>query len=57
MTTIVCLSGGGDAIIENGFMAFKNQYRNYPIREFPDDVERVAYKTGHEGWMDSTMMS
>ena len=55
-TMAVRLTGGRDAKIAPPFMIFKNKDRNYPIKNVPDDVPGVAYRTGPKGWMDRTVM-
>ena len=55
-TMMVRLTGGRNARIAAPFMVFKNGDCNYPIRGVPDNVPGVAYRTGPEGWMDTTVM-
>lgn len=56
MTMLVRLSGGPKAIIETPLIIFKNKSRSYPIRNLPDNIPGVAYRTGPKGWMDSSNM-
>ena len=56
MTMLVRLSGGKNAMIQPPLMVFKNQNRNYPIRNVPDNIPRVAYRTGPKGWIDGEVM-
>lgn len=56
MTMLVCISGGANAIIEPPLMIFKNKTRNYPMRNVPENIPGVAYRTGPKGWMDFITM-
>lgn len=55
-TMVVRLTGGRDARVAPPFMVFKNADSNYPIRNVPDTVPGVAYRTGKKGWMDRKVM-
>lgn len=48
MTMVAHLSGGRDSRIENAFMVVKNQGRHYTIRDVPDAIEGVFYRTGQK---------
>lgn len=56
MTMLVRMSGGIYVRIEPSFMLIKNKTRNYSMRNVPDNVPCVAYRTGPKGFNDSLKM-
>ena len=50
MKMMVRNSGGPDAVVEMAFLIFNNRDSNYPIREVPDDVPGVSFRTSTKGW-------
>lgn len=51
-TFLMNVGGGRRGTIEPGFVVFKNADCNYPIRNVPDNVPGVSYRTGRKAWMD-----
>lgn len=51
-TFVMNLGGGRQGTMEPGFIIFKNADCNYPIRNVPDNVPGVSYRTGKKAWMD-----
>lgn len=54
---VVRLNGVLHALTEAPFMVSKNKYRNYPVRNVPDNVDGVSYITGAKGRTDITLMT
>ncbi len=52
ITMIVRLTGGKRAQIETPLLIFINKSRNYPLRNIPDDVLGVCYRTSPKGAID-----
>lgn len=51
-TMMVQVSWGRRGNIMPCFLVFQNASCNYPIRNCPDDVPGVSYRTDPKGWMD-----
>lgn len=47
------ISGGANSIIEPPLIIFTNKNRNYPMRNVPDNIHGVAYRTARKRWIDS----
>lgn len=54
---LVRVSGGRNSRIEALFVVFQNKDRNIPIRNVPENVDGVPYRTRPKRWMDQTAMS
>ena len=54
MTMVVHISGGPEGKVETPMIIFQNASSNYPIRNLPDEVPGVCYRTGPKGWMDKS---
>lgn len=54
---LVWLTGSRDSHIGDLFMIFKNPDCNYPIRNMPDTVVGVDYRSGKEGRMDRRVIT
>ena len=54
-TMVLRLIGGTNARLEAPFIIFKNRDRNYPIKNFPDDIDGVSYYTRLREWMDNNV--
>ncbi len=52
ITMIVRLTGGKRAQIETPFLTFINKSRNYRLRNLPEDVPGVCYRTSPKGFID-----
>jgi len=52
ITMMVHILGGRNARVECPFLIFQNQRRSYPIRNVPDNVPGVCYRSQPKGWMD-----
>lgn len=52
ITLLVRVIGGVNGCIGAPMLLFKNQDRNYPIRNLPDNIEGVSYRTSPNGWTD-----
>lgn len=57
ITMMVHIRGGRDARIECPFLIFQNSNRSYPIRNVPDTVPGVCYRSQPKGWMDSDIFA
>ncbi|SPQ96949.1 unnamed protein product (mitochondrion) [Plasmodiophora brassicae] len=55
MTMVVRLTGGPDARICPPMLIFQNENCFYPIRNVPDDVPGVVYRTAKKGFMTSAV--
>lgn len=54
---LVRLAGGRDSHIAAPFKVFKNPNCNYPIRNVPDTVPGVAFRTEKKGWMNRRVIT
>jgi len=52
ITMMVHILGGRNARVECPFLIFQNQRRSYRIRNVPDNVPGVRYRSQPKGWMD-----
>lgn len=55
-TVVVLLSGSLDARIDSSFTFLYKKDRNYPIRNIPDNLDGVSYRTGPKACMETTLM-
>lgn len=56
-TMMVHVAGGRRATLLPCFIVFQNAACNYPIRNCPDNVPGVSYRTGPKGWMDKRVFN
>ena len=54
-TMLLRLRGGPNSKLEAPFIIFKNRDSNYPMMNFPDNIERVSYRTQSRDWMDNNV--
>ena len=52
-TMLFRLRGGTDAKLEAPFIIFTNRDSNYPMKNLPDNIDGVSYRTQPRGWMDN----
>jgi hypothetical protein len=57
MTMILRITGGKNAYIRPPFMIFQNSNCSYPMRNLPDNIPCVSYRTGPRGWMYRRFMA
>lgn len=57
ITMMVHVSGGRFGKVEFPMLIFRNSGRSYPIRNVPDDVPGVCYRSQPKGWMDNELFS
>jgi DDE superfamily endonuclease len=57
MTMFVRITGGKNAYIQPPFMILQNENCSYPMRNLPDNIPGVSYRTGPRGWMDRRVMA
>ena len=48
-TMVLRLRGGTNARLEAPFIIFKNRDSNYPMMNFPDNIEGISYRTQPRG--------
>lgn len=52
-TMVLRLRGVTNAKMEAPFIIFKNRDSNYPIKNLPDNIDEVSYRTPLREWMDN----
>ena len=51
-TMVLRMTGGMYAKLHAPFLIFKNRNRSYPMKNLPDNIDGVTYRTGPSAWMD-----
>ena len=56
-TVVLRMTGGINAKLHAPFLIFKNKNRNYPMKNLPDNLDTVTYRTGSSAWMNRFILN